>query len=182
MTSDAQAVVVDSISAPVATMPASSLEVSSAAEAQTAEAAPVSSSRADQASSSAESQAAPSASHAALERELPKVEPAKPVAEERVLADESTGQRESSASTEPSESSEAAKFDFSQVYAGARASSERRARHAAAVNGTSEAEVQDPQSEGKHSKKQPEQNTEPLPSATVLSAAAARARRRARNL
>ena len=182
MTSDAQAVVVDSISAPVATMPASSLEVLNAAETQTVEVAPASSSGADQASSSAESQATLSASHAALERELPKVEPAKPVAEERVLADEPTGQRESSASAEASESSEAAKFDFSQVYAGARASSERRARHAAAVSGTSEAEVQDPQSEGKHSKKQPEQNTEPLPSATVLSAAAARARRRARNL
>lgn len=181
MTSDAQAVVVDSISAPVATMPASSLEASSAAETQTAEAAPTNSSVPDQASSFAESQATPSASHAALERELPKVEPAKPVAEERVLADEPTGQRESSASAETSDSGEAAKFDFSQVYAGARASSERRARHAA-VSGTSEAEVQDPQPEGKHSKKQPEQNTEPLPSATVLSAAAARARRRARNL
>lgn len=181
MTSDAQAVVVDSISAPVATMPASSLGASSAAETQTAEAAPASSSGADQSSSFAESQATLSASHAALERELPKVEPAKPVTEERVLADEPTDQRESSASAEASESSEAAKFDFSQVYAGARASSERRARHAA-VSGTSEAEVQDPQPEGKHSKKQPEQNTEPLPSATVLSAAAARARRRARNL
>lgn len=182
MTSDAQAVVVDSISAPVATMPASSLEASSAAETQTAEAAPASSSGADQSSSFTESQATLSASHAALERELPKVEPAKPVAEERVLADEPTGQRESSASAEASESSEAAKFDFSQVYAGARASSERRARHAAAVSGTREAAAQDPQPEGKHSKKQPEQNTEPLPSATVLSAAAARARRRARNL
>lgn len=182
MTSDAQAVVVDSISVPGATMPASSLEVSSAAETQTAVVDPTSSSGADQASSFAESQATPSASHAALERELPKVEPAKPVTEERVLADEPTGQRESSASAEVPESSEAAKFDFSQVYAGARASSERRARHAAAVSGDSEAAVQDPQSEGKHSKKQPEQNTEPLPSATVLSAAAARARRRARNL
>lgn len=182
MTSDAQAVVVDSISAPVATMPASSLEASSAAETQTVAVDSTSSSGADQASSFAESQATPSASHAALERELPKVEPAKPVAEERVLADEPTGQRESSASAETSDLSEAAKFDFSQVYAGARASSERRARHAAAVSGTNGAAAQDLQPEGKHSKKQPEQNTEPLPSATVLSAAAARARRRARNL
>ncbi|MBS5501358.1 MAG: tRNA pseudouridine(38-40) synthase TruA [Eggerthella sp.] len=182
MTSDAQAVVVDSISAPGVTMPASSLEVSSAAETQTVAVDSTSSSGADQSSSFAESQAAPSASHAALERELPKVEPAKLVAEERVLADEPTGQRESSASAETSDLSEAAKFDFSQVYAGARASSERRARHAAAVSGTSEAAAQDPHPEGKHSKKQPEQNTEPLPSATVLSAAAARARRRARNL
>lgn len=43
MTSDAQAVVVDSIREPGATMPASSLEASSAAETQTAEAAPASS-------------------------------------------------------------------------------------------------------------------------------------------
>lgn len=182
MTSDAQTVVVDSINAPGATMPASSLEASSAADIQTAEAAPASSSGEDQASSFAENQAVPSVSHAALERELPKVEPAKSVAEEWVLADGHTGQGESSASAEASNSGEAAKFDFSQVYAGARASSERRARHAAAVNGTSEAAAQDPQSEGKHSKKQLEQNTEPLSSATVLSAAAARARRRVRNL
>lgn len=181
MTSDAQAVVADSIREPGATTPASSLEMPSAAETQTVVVDPASSPVANQASSPAESQAVPSASHAALERELPKVEPAKPVAEERVSAAEASDRAESSASTESSDLGEATKFDFSQVYAGARASSERRARHAA-VSGTSEAEVQDPQSEGKHSKKQPEQNTEPLPSATVLSAAAARARRRARNL
>lgn len=181
MTSDAQAVVADSIREPGATTPASSLEMPSAAETQTVVVDPASSPVANQASSPAESQAVPSASHAALERELPKVEPTKPVAEERVSAAEASDRAESSASTESSDLGEATKFDFSQVYAGARASSERRARHAA-VSGTSEAEVQDPQSEGKHSKKQPEQNTEPLPSATVLSAAAARARRRARNL
>ena len=65
------------------------------------------------------------------------------------------------ASNEP-QSAQHAPFDFSQVYAGAHAP-----RHAASTEATSEP----PQ----------EQGTEPLP-ATVLSSAAARARRRARNL
>lgn len=65
------------------------------------------------------------------------------------------------AANEP-QSAQRAPFDFSQVYAGAHAP-----RHAASTEATSEP----PQ----------EQGTEPLP-ATVLSSAAARARRRARNL
>lgn len=66
------------------------------------------------------------------------------------------------AATREPQSPQHAPFDFSQVYAGAHAP-----RHAASTEATSEP----PQ----------EQGTEPLP-ATVLSSAAARARRRARNL
>lgn len=65
------------------------------------------------------------------------------------------------ASNEP-QSAQRAPFDFSQVYAGAHAP-----RHAASTKAASEPSQ--------------EQGTEPLP-ATVLSSAAARARRRARNL
>lgn len=67
------------------------------------------------------------------------------------------------AATREPQSPQRAAFDFSQVYAGAHAP-----RHAASTEVTPEPSQ--------------EQGTEPLPSATVLSAAAARARRRARNL
>ena len=66
------------------------------------------------------------------------------------------------AATRESQSPQHAPFDFSQVYAGAHAP-----RHAASTEAASEPSQ--------------EQGTEPLP-ATVLSSAAARARRRARNL
>ena len=67
------------------------------------------------------------------------------------------------AATREPQSPQRAAFDFSQVYAGAHVP-----RHAASTEVTPEPSQ--------------EQGTEPLPSATVLSAAAARARRRARNL